>query len=110
MTCLATSRVVARGDTEPRSDGRADNMFRSGEEICVPTDRPIESGTLQLPSKTRRFFRELSRVRSTESSGFMERAMGIELHPTILSLIERRRYRRSMSQLVLYGAVIAHYA
>jgi hypothetical protein len=36
--------------------------------------------------------------------------MGIELHPTILSLIERGRYRRSMSQLVLLGAVIAHYA
>jgi hypothetical protein len=56
-------------------------IFRSGEEICVPTDRPIESGTVQLPSKTHRFlveFRELSRVRSTESSGFMERAMGIE--------------------------------
>jgi hypothetical protein len=41
---------------------------------------------------------------------FLERAMGIELHPTILSLIEGRRYRRSMSQLVLYGAVIAHCA
>jgi hypothetical protein len=45
------------------------------------TDRPIDSSTVQLPSKTCRFlaeFRELSRVRSTESSGFMERAMGIE--------------------------------
>ena len=39
------------------------------------------AATVQLPSKMRRFlieFRELSRVRSTESSGFMERAMGIE--------------------------------
>ena len=42
-------------------------------------DRPIELITVQLPTKTSRFFvefRELSRVRSTESSGFMERAMG----------------------------------
>ncbi len=45
------------------------------------SDRPIDLSTVQLPSKTRRFlieFRQLSRVRSTESSGFMERAMGIE--------------------------------
>ena len=50
---------------------------RSGQEIYVPTDRPIESGTVQ----NARFFvefRELSRVRSTESSGLMERATGIE--------------------------------
>jgi len=43
-------------------------------------DRPIDLSTVQLPSKTSRFlveFRGLSRVRSTESSGFMERAMGI---------------------------------
>jgi len=46
-------------------------------------NKALES-TVQLsrvPSKTSRFlvqFRELSRVRSTESSGFMERAMGIE--------------------------------
>jgi hypothetical protein len=55
---------------------------------CVPSvqqNKAIEStvqlSTVQLPSKTSRFlvqFRELSRVRSTESSGFMERAMGIE--------------------------------
>jgi len=30
--------------------------------------------------------------------------MGIELHPTILSLIKRKRYQRSKSQLVLSGA------
>src|SRR5215471_7708913 len=49
--------------------------------IRISNDRPIECGTVQLPSKTSLFlveFRELSRVRSTESSGFMERAMGIE--------------------------------
>jgi hypothetical protein len=34
----------------------------------------------------------------------MERAMGIELHPKILSLIERRRYRRSKSQVVPFDA------
>ena len=47
----------------------------------IEMDRPIGSITVQLPSKTSRFFvefRELSRVRSTESSGFMERAMGTE--------------------------------
>src|ERR1700730_17164931 len=44
----------------------------------------VLNSTVQLspvPSKRSRFwveFRELSRVRSTESSGFMERAMGIE--------------------------------
>ena len=41
----------------------------------------LESIAVQLPSKIRCFlveFGELSRVRSTESSGFMERAMGIE--------------------------------
>jgi hypothetical protein len=50
-------------------------------ELSIRTDRPIESSTVQLPSKTSRFlveFRELNRVRSTESPGFMERAMGIE--------------------------------
>ena len=53
---------------------------------CVPSvqqNKALES-TVQLsrvPSKTNRFlvqFRELSRARSTESSVFMERAMGIE--------------------------------
>ena len=54
---------------------------------CVPSvqqNKAIEStvqlSTVQLPSKTSRFlvqFRELNRVRATES-GFMERAMGIE--------------------------------
>jgi hypothetical protein len=44
-------------------------------------DRPIGLSTVQLPSKMGEFyfeFRQLSRVRSTESSGFMEWAMGIE--------------------------------
>ena len=55
---------------------------------CVPSvqqnkaiESTVQSSTVQLPSKTSRFlvqFRELSRVRATESSGFMERAMGIE--------------------------------
>ena len=53
---------------------------------CVPSvqqNKALES-TVQLsrvPSKTGQFYvqsRELGRVRSTESSGFMERAMGIE--------------------------------
>jgi len=43
---------------------------------------PIERTSLQLPTKTGHFkavFQCFSRVRSTESSEFMERAMGIEL-------------------------------
>jgi hypothetical protein len=43
--------------------------------------RPIQSGSVQPASKTgcfKRVFQKLSRVRSTEPSGFMERAMGIE--------------------------------
>ena len=43
-------------------------------------------------------------VRSTESSEFMERAMGIELYSQILSLNNARRCRRSKSQLVPSGA------
>jgi hypothetical protein len=42
---------------------------------------PIERTSLQLPTKTGHFkavFQCFSRVRSTESSEFMERAMGIE--------------------------------
>jgi hypothetical protein len=31
---------------------------------------------------------------------FLERAMGIELHPILLSLTEPRRYHRSKSQLL----------
>src|SRR5262245_42866352 len=50
-------------------------------QVVVKIDHPIDSITVTLPSKTSCFlveFRELSRARSTESSGFMERAMGIE--------------------------------
>src|SRR6266446_5229911 len=50
-------------------------------DSCIRDFTPVYPGALQVPSKTHRFlleFRELSRVRSTESSGFMERAMGIE--------------------------------
>ena len=77
---------------------------------CVPSvqqNKAIEStvqlSTVQLPSKTSRFlvqFRELSRVRSTESSGFMERAMGIEptseaWEASILPLYDARSARTS---------------
>jgi len=44
-------------------------------------NRPIEIASVHLPSKTRSLFgdfQEPSRVRAVESSGFMERAMGIE--------------------------------
>ena len=50
-------------------------------DSCIRDFTPVYPGALQPPSKTGRGFiefRELSRVRSTESSGFMERAMGIE--------------------------------
>src|ERR1700692_531466 len=43
--------------------------------------RPIEIASVHLPSKTRNLLRDFqapSRVRVVESSGFMERAMGIE--------------------------------
>ena len=59
-------------------------MLRKAEAVSkktVPLQGVTPCATVQLPSKTRRFFvefRELSRVRSTESSGFMERAMGVE--------------------------------
>jgi hypothetical protein len=52
-----------------------------GSSSIAKYPRPIDLSTVQLPSKTRRFlveFRGLSRVRSTESSGFVERAVGIE--------------------------------
>src|SRR5260370_23407483 len=55
--------------------------FSGNSPVCRLL-RSDESGTVQLPPKTHRClveFRELSRVRSTESSGFMERAMGIEI-------------------------------
>src|SRR5262249_14231544 len=42
---------------------------------------PIERTSLQLPTKTGHFkavFQCFSRVRSTESSGFLERSIGIE--------------------------------
>ena len=43
-------------------------------------------------------------VKPTASTGFMERAMGIELYSQILSLNNARRCRRSKSQLVPSGA------
>ena len=54
------------------------NYEQSGSNEGNHNDRPIGLITVQLPSKTRLFkleFREPSRVRSTESSGFMERAI-----------------------------------
>jgi hypothetical protein len=44
-------------------------------------DRPNEIASVHLPSKTRNLFGDFqapSRVRAVESSGVMERAMGIE--------------------------------
>ncbi len=44
-------------------------------------ERPIESVSVQLASKTDRFlgyFQRLSRIKAIESSAFLERAMGIE--------------------------------
>ena len=38
-------------------------------------------------------FSSLSSVRATESTRFMERAMGIELHPKFVSLTKPRRYQ-----------------
>jgi hypothetical protein len=49
--------------------------------VAGPRNRPIEIASVHLPSKTRNFFGDFqapSRVRAVESSGFMERAMGIE--------------------------------
>jgi hypothetical protein len=43
-------------------------------------------------------------ARATESTRFLERAMGIELLSQILSLGTARRYHRSSSQLVPSGA------
>jgi hypothetical protein len=68
---------------------------------------PIERTSLQLPTKTGHFkavFQCFSRVRSTESSEVMERAMGIELYSQILSLNNARRCRHSKGQLVPSGA------
>ena len=65
-------------------------------------DRPIDLSTVQLPSKTSRFlveFRGLSRVRSTESSGFMERAMGIEISSARFFKDLRRRARTDLEGL-----------
>src|SRR5260370_38153720 len=56
-------------------------LGRRSESVWGQGDRPIDLSPVQLPSKPGQFyvqFRGLSRVRSTESSGFMERAMGIE--------------------------------
>jgi hypothetical protein len=66
--------------------------------------RPIENASVQLASKTGLFlgcFQRLGRLKAIESSGFMERAMGIE--PTseaweapILPL----NYARSLSLII----------
>jgi hypothetical protein len=51
------------------------------ELAAILDDRPIEIASVHLPSKTRNLFGDFqapSRVRAVESSGFMERAMGIE--------------------------------
>src|SRR6185436_7372938 len=62
--CHSTSRTLVDGLVQTA-------------KTSVKTDRPIEPSTVQnRPGFVE--FRELSRVRSTESSGFMERAMGIE--------------------------------
>ena len=66
---IAANRLSQSRDGRPR------------EQRSVGSNRPIDFSPVQLPSKMGQFyigFRELSRVRSTESSGFMERAMGIE--------------------------------
>src|SRR6266446_589152 len=66
-----------RQRTVPGPGRRGDKYLRSGEEITL--QRTVQLS--RVPSKTGQFyvqFRELGRVRSTESSGFMERAMGIE--------------------------------
>src|SRR6266478_2987080 len=67
-------------------------------DSCIRDFTPVYPGALQVPSKTHRFlleFRELSRVRSTESSGFMERAMGIEPRPDSCYVSETMRYTYS---------------
>ena len=51
------------------------------ELAAIRDDRPIEIASVHLPSKTLSLFGDFqapSRVRVVESSGFMERAMGIE--------------------------------
>ena len=51
------------------------------ELAVILHDRPIGRASVHLPSKTRNLFGDFqapSRVRVVESSGFMERAMGIE--------------------------------
>ena len=68
----------------------------------MKTDRPIEFSSVQTPSKTGQFIveiRELSRVRSTESSGFMERAMGIEIIATWFFKDLRSRARTDLEGL-----------
>jgi hypothetical protein len=75
--------------------------------ILLLSRRPIGQGSVQLASQTVHFqgsFQQLSRVRLIESSRFMERAMGIELISQFLSPSETRRYHRSKSQLVPFGA------
>jgi hypothetical protein len=50
-------------------------------DSCIRDFTPVYPGALHLPSKTCSLFGDfqaLSRVRAVESSGFMERAMGIE--------------------------------
>ena len=63
---------------------RADVRSMPGPRIeltAIRNDRPIEIASIHLPSKTRGLFGDFqapSRVRVVQSSGFMERAMGIE--------------------------------
>jgi hypothetical protein len=69
--------------------------------------RPIGPRSVHLASKTVHFegyFQPLSRVRLIESSRLLERAMGIEFISQFLSPNETRRYHRSKSQLVPFGA------
>ena len=70
--------------------------------VAGPRNRPIEIASVHLPSKTRNFFGDFqapSRVRAVESSGFMERAMGIEINAAWIFKDLRSRARTDLEGL-----------
>jgi len=80
---LETVRLPSGARTSTTSSlwpNRQNNFEGCFSHLSEP-HRPIDSCSVQLPSKTCMFFevfQPLSRVRGVESSGVLERAMGIE--------------------------------
>jgi hypothetical protein len=79
--------------------------FRLTEKLLGKITGPVEttSWLWRRPHTVVQFWDAIS-LTSTASTGFMERAMGIELYSQTLSLNNARRCRRSQSQLVPSGA------